>query len=230
MLKKVLIFMQFCIVTLVAAVPARADIEEWLPDFGQWAEKGLKPYFDLVFSKIRECYEFIVGGIKKAVDGIIEFFQGIWSKIAEFFTGIIQLLGQILNWFKDTMTSWYLWAVDSFTKMMEWLGETFEKFWETLVEFVEWVGRSLFDFLIDMLDWFIGLMLTFIEWLIDQLPEIEMPAGFDEGMNWFLEMGMAFNTILPVSETLQWLAVYLSVVLTVTVYRIIKSFIPGIST
>jgi hypothetical protein len=68
-----------------------------------------------------------------------------------------------------------------------------------------------------------------LEWLFGTLlPEISMPSGFDQGVNYFIQFGMLLNEVLPIREALSLFALYVTIYLIVGTFRFVKSFIPFI--
>ena len=225
MLKRVLIILVSCI-TILYGTLVQAEIQDWQPDSDEWNQD--KDWY--IVRRVKDFFSELFKKLHGAVQSVIDFFRDIWEFLKKQVDDIVTLLGDTWQWLKDEVEEWYMWIGDQIWRTCEWLWDALMSIWDKAVEWLFWVGETLFNFLIDFLDWMIGVVISFVEWLIEQIPEIELPNGFDDGMNFMLEMGTALNGIFPVKETLAWLVLYITIVLTVAVYRIIKSFIPFIST
>lgn len=229
MLKKVLKNLFIVAVTAVSwlsALAARAEQEDWLPDSDKWGGEQSRGFL----GRLRVLLGNVVSGIRKAVDGVIAFFQKIWNFFVDLFKSLLQLIADVWNWVFETFIIFTDWLADTYEAFLEWFLSTIESLWETICEYVDYIGETLFEFLLTMMDWAIGVVVTTFEWVIDQIPKIELPKGFEDGMQYFIQYGMMLDSIAPFSETLAWFVTYVTILTVVAAYRIVKSYIPFIQT
>ncbi|MDR0870482.1 MAG: hypothetical protein LBN39_06780 [Planctomycetaceae bacterium] len=69
-------------------------------------------------------------------------------------------------------------------------------------------------------------MVEMFEWLLDKLPPIDLPAGFEEELSQLISFGMILDRIIPIHEALGLLALYILILVCLTLYRFVKSWIP----
>lgn len=158
--------------------------------------------------QLQSGYQFVVDAIKNIFDGAIDFFQGIWDKAKGFFETIVKLIGDAWEWAKTQV----------------------EYLYNFILKWVVYYGEYLLDWFFTFLDWLVGLVMDSILWVADQFPEIELPEGFEDGIIHLITYAMILDDIAPVTELFALLVLYGGIYGIVILYRIIKSFIPGIST
>lgn len=216
----------FLCVYLGMTLRAQAALQDWLPDSDSWLGKqitkiieGMKSLTDFIVLKIKEYIDWAIESIVDAVKSLREWFFDVWNKFTEF-------ISNIWNWFKSTLEDWYIW----FWETIDWLVNWAVDLWETFWEWIWYIGKWLLDWFFTLLDWMVGLGMDTILWVMDRFPEIKLPGGFEDGIRYFVQYGMILDDFIPFTETLSLFALYMTIYSIVIVYRIVKSFIPGIST
>jgi hypothetical protein len=76
------------------------------------------------------------------------------------------------------------------------------------------------------LDKLFDLLYNLFLFVLDKFPEISLPSGFEEGLPKLIEYGMILNKIIPIKEALAQLSLYVTILLVLTIYRFVKSWIP----
>lgn len=207
MLKKVLLKLLVAVVlsaSWLSTVPARAEVQDWLPDSDKWSGEQSRGFL----TRLRGLLNGIVTAIKEAVDGIFGFFQGAIDIIGGYFESLLEL--------NDAIWSWV-------TEMLLFL-------WGKLFEFLEFYFETMTELMIHALDWWIGTLITFITFVLDMLPSMGLPSGFGGGLGYFISYGMLLNQIFPFAESLAWFVIYMIAFIMITIYRIVKSLIPFVAT
>ena len=169
----------FFAAVLVSSVPARADIEDWMPDSDKWGGEQSKGFLGRIVDVFKKFYD----GFNEIKDKIIEFFK--------------QQIDNFCNW---------------------------------ILDYVFYFGGILLEKLLYFLDWLLQTGWSLFVWLMECLPVVVLPSGFERGMEYFIGYAALLNRIIPITETLLWIGFYISALLTVTAYRIIKSWIPVVAT
>ena len=126
-----------------------------------------------------------------------------------------KLLTDILDGIKNLISLTWDWCKD---------------IWDIFLEYLWWIGEWFWDTFQDFLDWSVGLVLDFFTWGFDQLPSIDLPSGWEDGLSYFIGFGKLLNQIFPVTELFVlislWLGIFVVLITVKYVWRLIINIIP----
>jgi phage-related protein len=146
-----------------------------------------------------------------------------------FFQGFLEFIYDTLLWFVGVIETVFEYLGDLLSGLWDLISETVLSLFDTVLEWIWYIGEWLWELMLSAFDWAVGLGLEFIQWILDKFPQLQLPAGFDEGVNHFIRFGMLLNEVIPVRETFMLFAIYIAILLIMVIFRAIKtliSFIP----
>lgn len=223
MLKKVLLILVLCI-TILTGNTARADIDKWLPDSDNWFGKQLKKAVDLMAGKIKDFTGFLVEGFKKAIQVVADTIKLIWDTLRVVLDGFIETVSKIWEWLKDSVEGWYVWAGDMVTEFWDLLGKAIEKFQDWILEWVWYFIEYNIELGYSYMDWCVGTGKTIFEKVLDFLPAIELPEGFEQGLQYFMAYGLILDKFLPLTELFYLINLYLTIFLALIIHNHVKGW------
>ncbi len=103
-----------------------------------------------------------------------------------------------------------------------------ESVFEWIIEKIYWIGDSCIKFLYYIFDSLVGMLVTIFESLVDMLPEIKFPSGFEKGLEHIMTYALLLNNIFPVKHVFICIGIYLVVMMSVGLVRVIVKFVPFI--
>jgi len=159
------------------------------------------------FQRVQDFLQSILEGIRSSFNGIIQFFVGIW------------------DWFVLTCDLYFVFLKENYEATYEVITSSIRTTAEWVVEQVKFLGKWGMEQILYWADCALKAFVRFIEWLLEQFPEMQLPPDFQEGLGWLIKFGMFLDTVLPVRETLGLIVLYLTIVIFIGICRLIyKAF------
>lgn len=196
-----------------SAVPTQAAMQDWLPSSDSWLGRqflGLTNAFKGFITTVKEA-------IESAVNVIRDFFLDIWDKAKQLFLDIWDWFKSIYERFTEWIGDWFRWLWD----MFEW---SFEGFCSWLLDWFWWYLKYSFDLAVSYADWLVETSHEILFWILDMLPPIELPEGFEKGLEYFVSYGMILNKVLPIKEMLMFLELWCTIFITMIVHNFVKGW------
>ena len=166
---------------------------------------GYAKYFgDQLVSALKQVFDFLVSKIIDAYNGVKYLLEIVVGALKDGFDFVVEAVEGVIEWCYDILAIAVKWC------------------WDTIWYLLEWC----LEFFYYLFDWFIGFLYEYFEYFVEQLPEVNFPQGFEEGLGRFIVYGNILNQMLPMVELFGLLALYFSIFVCVVIYRHVKSFIP----
>ncbi len=210
--------------------PARADIQDWMPDSVKWMGTEMVRLGDSVITTIKEVVGSTVGGITKII-------KDIWGVVQSTFTTFFEWGGRQVGYLIETVGSVWTWVKDAFSGMLNWFWKLFVTFMKYQYEmtgyWLEWGWWAfkqpwllLWWTLDKVIGWFLWAILTSLK--IFRGIDIDN-AAFRSGIAKMIEFGMRLNKFVPLSEAFYMYSLYSNLWLLMAVYRLARKCIPFMS-
>lgn len=201
-------------VAVAAEGEGAGEMETWAPanawDVGQWIKNAASSVMKIITKAISETATAITDFFKSIWDSakllfvtIFDFFKSCWAKILELYEFCIDGVK---------------WGWEVFCKMLE-------DYWASFQELVDWIGETLWELIFTTVDKMIGLFHDFVMWILDEIPEIKEPPGWENGFDTIFNIGMTVNRFVPAVEALILWGCYLATAGVILVYRLIHSWL-----
>lgn len=206
---------------------------------------------NFIVDGIKTGIDFVVSNLKSLISGLSALLQNLWVQFQEmlrefaaafnilweWFGKIIDAIKAVVVWIGATLKTVLHWFVELFYSGLEFVGAVLSNLWTvisgTALNFFaalsEWYLYYLKRVALwcwSSADWWIGVAYDFFLWLLDQLPEIDLPGGFEQGLELTLTYGMKLNEFVPISETFTLLALYVQLVVALIIYRQVRKLLP----
>ena len=160
------------------------------------------------------------------VDSIKGFFDMLLSKLKEYIEAIVSAIKASVDWVIEKIHE-FIGAIGDILKSI-WQG--IQDIFQVVLDCVWWIGHWLWDLCFAFLYWCLGLIFSFLVWVIDQFPAIDLPQGFSGGLLEFVRFGKLLDSVLPVTELLSLIVLYVTIyvflVLVKYIWRFIIAVIP----
>ncbi len=216
------------ILIFFSAIPAIAAGEEPTKDqtwFG-YIGKTFRDVSDAVISKVREFVGGIIEAIRDIWLALFRTISDIWSYTKGWCQGFVDLFKDAWSWAKATTVSAFEYVTEIIAVIWDKFTELVTSTSEWLLDTALWAGKSCVNFLYYIMDSLLVMLVGVFEWVIDQLPAVTLPEGFEQGLQTMMDYGMILNEVFPVTHLFICIGIYLAAMLIVGIVRIIIKFIP----
>jgi hypothetical protein len=216
--------------------PLFADMEDWIPDFAKDFGKYLTNSFQGFVDRVKGFFDWLSGElfgyVKYLADCIKQFSDGVQDIISKFWIYVCDTFNSWADWFYSIVE----WCGECLLDFYEWLEDLYEHFWDlaasTIVSYCEWLLESwwnwnkwVWEISWRLVDDVVSIGLEMLTWLLDKMPSVDIPEGFNQGVTYFVQFGMLLNEILPIRESLMLLELYIMIIICFTIYRYIKRYL-----
>ncbi len=136
------------------------------------------------------------------------------------------------DWFDEIFEGFAKWMVDGIKEIYDALVvplcNWFNQFWAAFCKWVEdwiwWVIEYNIELGLQYADWLVGAGKKMLEMILSFIPPIKIPAGFEQGLRYFVSYGSLLDKIFPVSEIIELIGLYFSIYLALIIHQYVKGW------
>ncbi len=160
-------------------------------------------------------------------------FSALWQWLGNLRDAILSIpawlagaFKEILGWFQARLNDLLIFVRELFEGFWDLLAGLFQSLYESAAEWYMYYLKRVARYCWDSADWLIGVAYDFLIWLIDQMPPLDLPEGFESGLAHAVSYGMQLDRFVPISEAFILLGLYVQLVVALIVYRQTRKFLP----
>jgi hypothetical protein len=184
----------------------------------------MQSILDFLGSSVSSFANFIKLQFEYLVSAICSFCVYLSSYLVSCFDGIINAIGSYYSMFVSVIQTILNFIVIYFESYLDYCRYYYLNFSDRLYDMVLYFLKFSFYWLLCLFDFLMNLSFDLSMYLIELLPEISLPSGFDVGMRYFLGFGMILNSFFPFAEMVG----FVCIVLSVRIFAFCIKFIPYI--